>query len=351
MNLSYISEYRGNVFRLMLTTPKINFYAPVAEFLVPENTQRCSLRDREMGGLALNDPTGGLQQAVWECWYEDQYLKLKRLPDGDIILVEQIFGDVTEIGFTFDSNMRVHIVYVEDNVTKMYWFNVETSQNEIRIFEAASSPRLCLDDKRYRQSTNRDILFYYLARGALYARQQRDRYEIEYLIYTSNAIRIGQVGMATSNRVQIELIYSDDCGEVSNFLIFPSIESVHKLIWVLSNIVFSNTCLMPKSPVNVTGGEYRINSGNWSSTEGMYLAGDTLQLRVFSSSEYETTTTVYVTVGWYSGSFSVTTEIDPGTSPVCVRPPFDTADASFANHIEYERLPYDEADAEFLRHE
>lgn len=301
----------------MLTTPKININAPPGNFLEPEDLPRCNLlSDKEIGSLELGDPTGGLSQAVWRCWFEDGFLKVQRLatdelPIGDIIVVQEIEGEVTEISVTFDSNMRVHIVYIEEGVTKLYWYNTQTAQNEIRIFEAASSPRLCLDDKRDKQSANRDILFYYLQNGALYARQQRDRYDIEYLIFETNAVRIGQVGMGRNNRVQIELIYSDSCGEEGNFLIFTPVIDAEISTYYLSDIVTSDICIMPRSPVSITGGEYRINSGAWTSVSKYVMPTDTLQIRVLSSDLYETTVSAILTVGWYSGSYSVTTIIEP----------------------------------------
>ncbi len=46
----------------------------------------------------------------------------------------------------------------------------------------ARTPRCTHDDKRPRQSPVADIVLAYLRGGALYARQQRDRYQVEYLL-------------------------------------------------------------------------------------------------------------------------------------------------------------------------
>lgn len=191
----------------MITTPPLNLHAPITPFLPPEDAIRCSRdADQELGAMALYDPAGGLRQAVWQCRMDGPYATLQRLPDGPITRELTLSVTVTEISLAFDSSMRPYFAYREADNLKLYWYNTQTESNETLVIPTATSPRLCLDDKRPRQDASRDVLLYYLRAGALYVRQQRDRFAIEHLCVTTLAHALGQVGMAKGNRVQVELI-------------------------------------------------------------------------------------------------------------------------------------------------
>lgn len=196
----------------MLTTPPLNLAAPVTNFLAPDDQPRTNLLyDLELGALAVGDPAGGLRQATWQGWYASGALWVKRLPDGEETQVLGSLGAVTEIGMTFDSNMRPHFAFVEAGVPKFYWYDTQQAANVITTYADITSPRLCLDDKRDRQSASRDILLYYLRAGNLCARQQRDRYLTEYVLMATTALGIIRVGMTTGNRVRVELAEATTC--------------------------------------------------------------------------------------------------------------------------------------------
>lgn len=59
--------------------------------------------------------------------------------------------------------------------------------------------------------------------------------------------------------------------------------------------------------ISITGGEYRINGGAWTSDAGTIDPGDTLELRLTSSGTPETAVTATVTVGTLAVDWSVTT--------------------------------------------
>jgi hypothetical protein len=59
----------------------------------------------------------------------------------------------------------------------------------------------------------------------------------------------------------------------------------------------------------VTGGEYRVNGGSWTSSSGTINPGDPLELRATSSSESEGVVTVTVTVGTISVDWTITTGV------------------------------------------
>ncbi|MCA1807526.1 MAG: hypothetical protein LC687_06745, partial [Actinobacteria bacterium] len=75
------------------------------------------------------------------------------------------------------------------------------------------------------------------------------------------------------------------------------------------------TGLTRDAVVTISGGEYSINSGVFTSARGTIVSDDTIQLRTTSSSVAETTTDVTLSIGSVSDIFSVTTELTPDTTP------------------------------------
>src|SRR5690606_25942974 len=71
----------------------------------------------------------------------------------------------------------------------------------------SKSPRAVLDDKRSHQISVSDIIIAYIRDNNLYARIQRDRYEIEYQLISTldpDAI-LDQIGMGTNWRLHFRL--------------------------------------------------------------------------------------------------------------------------------------------------
>ena len=61
--------------------------------------------------------------------------------------------------------------------------------------------------------------------------------------------------------------------------------------------------------ISISGGEYRINGGAWTSGAGTIDPGQTLELRATSSAESEGVVTVTVTVGTASADWTITTGV------------------------------------------
>src|SRR5688572_586902 len=63
--------------------------------------------------------------------------------------------------------------------------------------------------------------------------------------------------------------------------------------------------------ITITGGEYSINGGAWTSSAGSVNNGDTVQVRHTSSAAYSTATNTALTIGGVSDTFTSTTEAEP----------------------------------------
>lgn len=195
----------------MIPGNAINLSAPIANFYSPDSIIRPWTQDYEKGGSALNDASMGLLYTDWTLYAVGTKIYAKRVGEDEGALVLTTTYLPSELNFTFDSNMQIIIAYVENTIAKLYWFDTVINDFVTTSFPGITSPRLSMDDKRPRETYSRDALFFYLKRDSsnmLCYRQQRDRYTIEYeLMEVSPFINyIGRVGMAISNRLQIELL-------------------------------------------------------------------------------------------------------------------------------------------------
>jgi len=166
-----------------------------------------SPQDWEMGGIGLNDPTQGLLVQTWKFWLDGDDVKVGPDPDGPWTTLFSGAG-ITEISGSFDVNMAPAVAYTQAEETKLWWYNPLIPGYTVTTFVGTASPRLALDDKRTSQSGNADIIFAYLRAGGLYYRQWRDRYATERFLCNQppNTLRLGRIGMGSTNRMQFEFL-------------------------------------------------------------------------------------------------------------------------------------------------
>ena len=67
------------------------------------------------------------------------------------------------------------------------------------------------------------------------------------------------------------------------------------------------------SAISITGGQYKINSGAYTSTAGTVNPGDTVTVKVTSSNAYSTQASATVTIGGVSATFTLTTKSAPSS--------------------------------------
>lgn len=85
----------------------------------------------------------------------------------------------------------------------------------------------------------------------------------------------------------------------------------------LNQYVESNTIAIAGintgSPLTISGGEYSINSGGWASAPATVYNGDTVKVRVLTSSSFLTGASTTLTIGGVSDTFTVTTAAEDTT--------------------------------------
>lgn len=191
-----------------MSLPLNEFSSPAVPgvFQAPDDRPRTSLlEDWELGGVALGDPSQGLQVQNWQARLSGDDIQVK--PETGLVWSTVItVAGVTELAFAFDQNMRPVVAYVAAGVAKMYWFDTVAAAFVTTTFAGASSPVVTMDDKRRSLVSLSDVLLFYIRAGNVYYRQQRDRFTIERLL---GAVPVGMTrflrwGMSTTLRVQLE---------------------------------------------------------------------------------------------------------------------------------------------------
>lgn len=170
-------------------------------------------QDYELGGIALQDPSKGLEYQPWYGYWEpsDSTVYLQPNMDGPKIA---IFTEpnVFEFSFTFDQNMRYCAGTLLTNGNfNLRWYDTAAAAYVITPFAGIEGFKLALDDKRQPivASGASDIIFTYISDQKLYFRAQRERFLIQHLL-TDNLpknLMIANFGMNERFRMQWRLRY------------------------------------------------------------------------------------------------------------------------------------------------
>jgi hypothetical protein len=167
----------------------------------PPNT----LTDYELGGVALQDASQGLEVQTWTLRADGD---TGQVFIGAALVFETLLftaPGITELSLAFDQNMRPFVAFVQNGQAKYRWYDTVLGANRITNLDPDDiSPRCTLDDKREWQVSQgaNDIILAYVRGGNLYYRQQRDRYETERLLYEGVPGRFLRVGMNSQRRLQ-----------------------------------------------------------------------------------------------------------------------------------------------------
>jgi hypothetical protein len=179
----------------------------VAAFKSPRDRVKLPLIDYELGGDDIQDPAHGLRVKVWTGRYSAGVFTL----EADDVPAVAIYSraDVVEFSFTFDQNMQPFLAFQLANGFAYYrWFDATVSAFVVEQLPPGSlHPRCALDDKRASQGSVSDIVLAYIRDAALIVREQRDRFDTEYVLAEElTGYRLDNVGMNKVLRFQFKLI-------------------------------------------------------------------------------------------------------------------------------------------------
>lgn len=193
----------------MIPMGRLSTVAVPSEFQSPDDVEpENMLIDYELGGVALNNTAQGLKYQTWICRADgktgDVSLESATMPSTVIFNAPGI----TEISLAFDQNMRPFFAFVQNGQAKYRWYDTVLGANRITDLGISDrNPRCSLDDKRPWQTAqgDNDIILAYMREDSLYYRQQRDRYENEYLLKSGLSAKLLRVGMNKGYRLQFLL--------------------------------------------------------------------------------------------------------------------------------------------------
>lgn len=176
-----------------------------AAFLEPDRDRRLPLTDVEMGGTALNDGTAGLYVQLWTIRYESPDVIVSAPSSPDTVLFSM--SGITDLSLAFDQNMAPFVAFVQEGVSRYWWFDTRAGGYTFSELPAGSiTPRCGVDDKRLTMRAGSDIILAYVRDTDLYYRQQRDNYEVEYLLKTAAGSSLINAGMNRQHRFQFRLV-------------------------------------------------------------------------------------------------------------------------------------------------
>lgn len=175
-------------------------------YLSPDQLDPEPLEDWELGGVALNDPSEGLEYQVWRAHLRigvnnigNVWLSADNHPESLLFTRD----GVTEISLTFDQNMNPFIAFMQNGEAWYWWYDTAIGEQVFtQLPTGCYSPKAAMDDKRYRQVGDSDIILGYVRDGGLYYRMQRDRFLIEYDLNLAVSTNLLKLGMNKSNRLQ-----------------------------------------------------------------------------------------------------------------------------------------------------
>lgn len=185
-----------------------------AALLAPDSTKRRNrLVDYERGGRAVQDPSAGLDVREWTAQMSGNDVTL--FSSDGVIAPVTLFtqAGITHISLAFDGNMNPAIAYVTGGRSYLWWYDATIVGYAVLTLDPdARSPFITMDDKRRTSSASRDVLLFYCRGHQLMYRQSRDRFLTERLLHSfpGAQISVRGAGMNTGNRVQIEVVGSDN---------------------------------------------------------------------------------------------------------------------------------------------
>lgn len=169
----------------------------------PVSRRTIPLVDYEMGGVAIGDANQGLMVKLWTLESNGEVVRIF----ADDVPAVDLFTrtGITQVALAFDQSMRPHVAFVQDGVTWLWWYDSAVGAMVFSAFVGASTPRLTLDEKRTPLLANSDVIFAYIRANNLYYRQQRDRFQNEYLLASAVNAQLVAIGMNRGYRLQFRL--------------------------------------------------------------------------------------------------------------------------------------------------
>lgn len=173
----------------MFPNNRLSTHAAFAPWREPVRGAGDLLVDYEVGGIAINDGSLGLNVKQWECravrvdTFGDPQWSVDVRADGGWVQLFLQDDQIHEVSLAFDGNMSPIIAYRDDSGSYIRWFDhAESDFALIALPAGTQTPRCCIDEKRPALSAISDAVVAYVRDGALYFRLLRERFELEHVL-------------------------------------------------------------------------------------------------------------------------------------------------------------------------
>jgi hypothetical protein len=183
---------------------------PIGRFLDYYPKKRDPKTDICKAGLAINDPSLGLNYQLW---------KAKIYDNGDIFIANESDNYIAEtfivnipggtnVSLAFDNNMTPVVSAIADDDLKLYWYDATVSSYVTLSIADVLEALVRIDDVRDSASPYRRVVLTYIKNGALYCRVSSNRYTVEYLLKSVHEWqKLYQCGMTDQLRFQFTLVW------------------------------------------------------------------------------------------------------------------------------------------------
>jgi hypothetical protein len=169
---------------------------------------------QELGGIALNDTSGGLDYQIWTAVYIERTKEICLSADNTPpIIIATNVNTLRSLSLAFDQNMQYFIAWMTVEGNCFYrWFDVSLPGYRTSALSNAEFPIAVLDIKDNLFVAQSDILLFYTNTALpgpsknLYCRVQRQNYAVENLLYSGLPGYLFKAGMSDKNRIQFEFI-------------------------------------------------------------------------------------------------------------------------------------------------
>lgn len=191
----------------MMPSNSLSSVAVASRFAGARAKSITKLLDYEDGGIAIQDPSAGLLYQAWRARLINDKVWVDA-PNTEEFVMFSAPG-MTEISLTFDQNMRPALAYVQDGVSKIWWYDSGVDRMVItEIGAGIITPRITLDDKRVIASgnnQNNDIILAYVRDEKLCYRQQRERFLVERVL--ASGIKTGLIKVGLNRQLRLQFMF------------------------------------------------------------------------------------------------------------------------------------------------
>lgn len=177
-----------------------------AAFRYPRNIRRDDKTDYELGGVALNDASQGLETNVWRGTLKNGTVTIETLGVEPVPLYTD--PGMIRFSFTFDQNMNPALAFDTENSSHLWWFdNTIPGYTLLTLPSGSKYATVGLDDHRRMQTSTSDIILAYMRDDNLYFRAQRERFLDEHLLESGlTNLGLRQIGLNEKLRFQFQFV-------------------------------------------------------------------------------------------------------------------------------------------------